>query len=98
VLGDMLELGEHEEQFHREIGAMLSGERVDYVFTFGKLGRFIAEEAAKSFPQAQQVHAFDDKMQLAEALAELAGKDDLVLVKGSRGMRLEQVVHALLAE
>ncbi|MFC5450186.1 UDP-N-acetylmuramoyl-tripeptide--D-alanyl-D-alanine ligase [Paenibacillus aestuarii] len=97
VLGDMLELGEHEEQYHREIGAMLSCERVDYVFTFGKLGRFIAEEAAKSFAQAEHVRAFDDKMQLAEALAELAGKDDLVLVKGSRGMRLEQVVHALLA-
>ena len=50
VLGDMLELGEHEEQFHRGIGAMLSPERVDYVFTFGRLGRFIADEAAAALP------------------------------------------------
>ncbi|MGO4496992.1 UDP-N-acetylmuramoyl-tripeptide--D-alanyl-D-alanine ligase [Paenibacillus sp. 2RAB27] len=96
VLGDMLELGEHEEQFHRGIGAMLSPERVDYVFTFGRLGRFIADEATPNFPQAQ-VRAYDDKAQLAEELAALARAEDLVLVKGSRGMRLEQVVHSLLA-
>ncbi|MFD0692750.1 UDP-N-acetylmuramoyl-tripeptide--D-alanyl-D-alanine ligase [Paenibacillus sp. GCM10027628] len=97
VLGDMLELGLQEEQFHREIGAMLSPERVDYVFTFGRLGRLIAEEAAKSFPQAQ-VRAYYDKEELTAELADLARGDDLVLVKGSRGMRLEHVVHALLAE
>lgn len=96
VLGDMLELGEHEEQFHRGIGAMLSPERVDYVFTFGRLGRFIADEASKSFPQAQ-VRAYEDKAQLAEELAAIARAEDLVLVKGSRGMRLEQVVQSLLA-
>ncbi|MBD0379176.1 UDP-N-acetylmuramoyl-tripeptide--D-alanyl-D-alanine ligase [Paenibacillus sedimenti] len=95
VLGDMLELGEHEEQFHRDIGAMLSPERVDYVFTFGRLGSFIADEAAKSFQQAY-VRAYDDKEQLAAELRELAQAEDLVLVKGSRGMRLEQVVQALL--
>ncbi|OCT17099.1 UDP-N-acetylmuramoyl-tripeptide--D-alanyl-D-alanine ligase [Paenibacillus pectinilyticus] len=96
VLGDMLELGEHEEQFHRGIGAMLSPERVDYVFTFGRLGRFIADEAAPHFPEAQ-VRAYEDKAQLAEELAAMARAEDLVLVKGSRGMRLEQVVQSLLA-
>lgn len=96
VLGDMLELGEHEEQFHRSIGAMLSPERVDYVFTFGRLGRFIADEAAQHFPKAC-VRAFDDKEQLAAELAAIAQAEDLVLVKGSRGMRLEHVVNVLLA-
>jgi UDP-N-acetylmuramoyl-tripeptide--D-alanyl-D-alanine ligase len=96
VLGDMLELGEHEEEFHRGIGRMLSPERVDYVLTFGRLGRFIAEEAAAKFPK-DCVRAFDDKEQLAAELATLARAEDIVLVKGSRGMRLEQVVNALLA-
>ncbi|MDQ0876859.1 UDP-N-acetylmuramoyl-tripeptide--D-alanyl-D-alanine ligase [Paenibacillus sp. V4I3] len=96
VLGDMLELGEHEEQFHRGIGAMLSPERVDYVFTFGRLGRFIADEAADRFPKAC-VRAFDDKERLAAELGAEVRSDDLVLVKGSRGMRLEHVVNALLA-
>ena len=96
VLGDMLELGEREEQFHRNIGAMLSPERVDYVFTFGRLGRFIADEAVDRFPKAC-VRAFDDKEQLAAELGAEVRSDDLVLVKGSRGMRLEHVVNALLA-
>lgn len=96
VLGDMLELGEHEEEFHRGIGAMLSPERVDYVFTFGRLGRFIADEAAQRFPKAC-VRAFDDKEQLAAELGAEVRAEDLVLVKGSRGMRLEHVVNALLA-
>lgn len=95
VLGDMLELGEHEEQFHREIGAMVSPERVDYVFTFGRLGRFIAEEAAVRLPK-DRVRAFEDKELLASELAAVAQPEDIVLVKGSRGMRLEQVVNALL--
>ncbi|KRE51981.1 UDP-N-acetylmuramoyl-tripeptide--D-alanyl-D-alanine ligase [Paenibacillus sp. Soil724D2] len=96
VLGDMLELGEHEEEFHRGIGRMLSPERVDYVFTFGRLGRLIADEAAQQFPKAC-VRAFDDKEQLAAELGAEVRADDLVLVKGSRGMRLEHVVNALLA-
>lgn len=96
VLGDMLELGEREEQFHRGIGALLSPDRIDGVFTFGRLGGLIAEEAAKAYPQGC-VRSYDDKRQLAAELAELVQPDDLVLVKGSRGMRLEQVVNALLS-
>ncbi|NEW05271.1 UDP-N-acetylmuramoyl-tripeptide--D-alanyl-D-alanine ligase [Paenibacillus sp. SYP-B3998] len=95
VLGDMLELGEHEEQFHREIGALLTPDRVDYVFTFGRLGYFIAEEAEKTFSQSH-ARAFDNKEQLIAELTALTKADDIVLVKGSRGMRLEQVVNALL--
>jgi len=95
VLGDMLELGDQEDVFHREIGASLAPDRVDYVFTFGRLGALIAEAAAPAYAP-ERVRAFDDKQRLAAALAALAGPDDLVLVKGSRGMRLEEVVQALL--
>ncbi|UJF35135.1 UDP-N-acetylmuramoyl-tripeptide--D-alanyl-D-alanine ligase [Paenibacillus hexagrammi] len=97
VLGDMLELGEHEEHYHREIGRLLAPERIDGVFTFGRLGSLIAEEAAKAYPSGA-VRAYDDKEQLSAELAVLANPEDLVLVKGSRGMRLEQVVNRLLAE
>ncbi len=95
VLGDMLELGDKEEQFHREIGVSLSPDHIDYIFTFGRLGGIIADEAAKRYPR-ERVKAFTDKSLLVEELTALAAPGDVVLVKGSRGMRLEQVVHALL--
>jgi UDP-N-acetylmuramoyl-tripeptide--D-alanyl-D-alanine ligase len=95
VLGDMLELGAEEDEFHRSIGRELSAEKIDYIFTFGRLAHHIAEEALQSFGTSR-VYAFDDKQKLIDTLSELAKPDDLVLVKGSRGMRLEQVVQSLL--
>ncbi|WP_028549281.1 UDP-N-acetylmuramoyl-tripeptide--D-alanyl-D-alanine ligase [Paenibacillus sp. UNC451MF] len=94
VLGDMLELGEQEEEFHKEIGRMLNPQKVDRVYVFGKLAQHIAEQAANKYP-AGRVHSFDDKNRLAQAVASYVGPDDVVLVKGSRGMKLEQVVSLL---
>jgi UDP-N-acetylmuramoyl-tripeptide--D-alanyl-D-alanine ligase len=96
VLGDMLELGSDEEQFHREIGKMLSPAAIDTVFTLGRLAAFIAEEAAQTFPEGK-VKAFQDKQELTQHLQAIISADDLVLIKGSRGMRLEQVANALLS-
>jgi UDP-N-acetylmuramoyl-tripeptide--D-alanyl-D-alanine ligase len=96
VLGDMLELGEEEEQFHREIGKMLSPGTIEAVYTFGRLAALIAEEAAKTFPKGK-VKAFQDKQELIADLQTVLTADDVVLVKGSRGMRLEQVATALLS-
>jgi UDP-N-acetylmuramoyl-tripeptide--D-alanyl-D-alanine ligase len=96
VLGDMLELGIDEEQFHRQIGKMLSPAAIDSVFTFGRLAAFIAEEAAQTFPEGK-VKAFQDKQELTQQLQAIVSADDVVLIKGSRGMRLEQVANALLS-
>jgi UDP-N-acetylmuramoyl-tripeptide--D-alanyl-D-alanine ligase len=96
VLGDMLELGPEEEQLHRSIGLLLEPDVVDYVFTYGKLSDYIADEAKKRFP-ANRVKTFTDKAALTEEIASFAIPQDIVLVKGSRGMRLEDVVHALAA-
>lgn len=94
VLGDMLELGEQEAEFHRQIGAMLKPDSIDRVYVFGTLAKHIAEAAAVNYP-AGHVHVFDDKSRLAQAVAAYASPDDVVLVKGSRGMKLEQVVSLL---
>lgn len=100
VLGDMLELGEREEQFHREIGALAAnlaeqGE-LSGIYTYGPLGRCIAEEAKAKFPLGDTCW-FADKQVLASILKEVLQPEDVVLVKASRGMKLEDVVNDLLA-
>ncbi|MCR8634967.1 UDP-N-acetylmuramoyl-tripeptide--D-alanyl-D-alanine ligase [Paenibacillus radicis (ex Xue et al. 2023)] len=94
VLGDMLELGDQEVEFHREIGRILNPKEIDRVFVFGQLSEHLADEASRKYPPGKVV-VFDDKNRLAQALASFTASDDIVLVKGSRGMKLEQVVALL---
>lgn len=94
VLGDMLELGDKEEAFHYEVGKGIDSDKINDVFTFGKLGRNIAEGAKVNFSE-NRVFAYEDKQALIAKLKETVGDGDIVLVKGSRGMRLEEVVNEL---
>lgn len=96
VLGDMLELGPQEIEFHKEIGRLLTSEHFDYVFAFGKLAQQIALEAEKCFP-LERVFWMADKREIVRMLVSLASDRDVVLVKGSRGMRLEEIVNELRA-
>lgn len=60
VLGDMLELGRQEKDFHLKIGELISGDRIDRIFTYGPLANFIAKGASKTF-SAEKVRSFQDK-------------------------------------
>ncbi|MBE0556032.1 MAG: UDP-N-acetylmuramoyl-tripeptide--D-alanyl-D-alanine ligase [Proteobacteria bacterium] len=91
VLGDMLELGGQSEAEHRAIGDTLSGGSVEYLLTYGEQAQAIHDAAAVSF----KAH-YDQKNMLAEYLIELVTPGDAVLVKGSRGMRMEDVVTFLV--
>jgi UDP-N-acetylmuramoyl-tripeptide--D-alanyl-D-alanine ligase len=94
VLGDMLELGPEEEQYHQQIGDALDADKVDLLFTYGKLGEQIAL-SARSVLGEQRVFAFTDKEVLIKELKQHANKNTLILVKASRGMKLEEIVTAL---
>lgn len=92
VLGDMLELGDKEESFHYQMGERLEG--VDYVLTYGKLGSFIAEGAKTVLP-ADRVFTFFEKEPLIDKLVSYLNEETVVLVKASRGMKLEEIVKAI---
>ncbi|MDR4888267.1 UDP-N-acetylmuramoyl-tripeptide--D-alanyl-D-alanine ligase [Fredinandcohnia sp. QZ13] len=93
VLGDMLELGDKENEYHEEVGRFIQPDKVNYVFTYGRLGAHIASGAREQFPQ-DRVFAYQDKEQLIEALRKYLSEGDILLVKGSRGMKLEEIVIA----
>jgi UDP-N-acetylmuramoyl-tripeptide--D-alanyl-D-alanine ligase len=94
VLGDMLELGPNEVNFHYEIGSGVNKKAIDYVFTYGELGGSIADGAKSVLPE-DRVKAYVNKAELITELKKHTDEKTLVLVKASRGMRLEEVVHEL---
>lgn len=94
VLGDMLELGEDELAYHRQVGEEINPEKIKYVFTYGELGKYIGEGARKHFSDSHIFH-FTDKEKLTDAIKEKSNGSEIILVKASRGMRLEEVVEAL---
>jgi UDP-N-acetylmuramoyl-tripeptide--D-alanyl-D-alanine ligase len=94
VLGDMLELGSYEEEGHRKVGLRVI-DSADVLITVGRLGRIIAVEAMRwGFPSSA-VHILDDNSQAIELLQEIIVPGDVVLVKGSRALHLEELVMAL---
>jgi UDP-N-acetylmuramoyl-tripeptide--D-alanyl-D-alanine ligase len=90
VLADMLELGPHADELHRQIGISLNSQAVDVLLTFGPLSKFINETATVE----TKAH-FESKMVLSEYLLNTVTDGDIVLVKGSRGMKMEEIVTAL---
>lgn len=94
VLGDMLELGPDEVTFHQEVGATVDPEEIDLVFTYGQLGLKIAE-GARTVLRDNQVKAFTDKNELTKELIKYTKQDTLILIKASRGMKLEEIITAL---
>jgi len=95
-LGDMLELGDQGPRLHRESGEGLAG-RVDAVVGVGPLSQSLLEGARARGMAEGALHHFPDSTAAAGVVAELAEAGDAILVKGSRGMRMERIVEALLA-
>jgi len=94
VLGDMLELGEFEERGHRMVGAR-AAQVVDLLIIVGERAEWIAEEARAAGLSESQVVVLGSGDEVVEYLDEKVGEGDVVLVKGSRGMRLDRIVTAL---
>jgi UDP-N-acetylmuramyl pentapeptide synthase len=94
VLGEMLELGASGPALHRESGRALAG-RVDAVLGVGPLAREIVEGAREAWLTA--LEHFPTAADAVAALPALVRPGDAVLVKGSRGVKLEAVVEALAA-
>lgn len=95
VLGDMKELGPLATEWHREVGELAAALGLAGVVTVGELGREIARGARGGLPAGAVVEAEDNASAAAAARARLA-PCDVVLVKGSRAMQMEEVVKALL--
>lgn len=94
VLGDMLELGQYEKQGHEMVGVR-AAEVADELVTLGERGRIIAAAARKAGLAAHKITELGDAPDAIEFLRTRLSQDDVVLVKGSHGMRMDRIVAAL---
>jgi UDP-N-acetylmuramoyl-tripeptide--D-alanyl-D-alanine ligase len=96
VLGEMLELGEHATALHEGVGRAAAIARIDVLLTIGgaPAAALAAAAVAAGMPRSQVSH-FATSDEAAAALGRLVGRGDLVLVKGSRGIRTDRVVERL---
>ncbi len=95
VLGDMLELGPGELELHRQVGAEAAAAGLHRLHCFGPRARALADGAAAAgLPAARILHT-EDVAALAAAARDGLAAGDVLLVKASRGMRLERLVEAL---
>lgn len=94
VLGDMLELGSYEEEGHRKVG-LRAAEVADTLVAVGGLGAIIGREAIAIGMKKDHVFFAEDNEEAVKVLREIVAEGDLVLVKGSRGRHMEDIVAEL---
>ncbi len=94
VLADMLELGQSSPELHYQIGT-LAAEQIDRLFTFGSLAEEIARGAVEAGLPEDKVFVARSHDELSERLIDVIQAGDRILIKGSRGMRMEKVTAAL---
>jgi len=98
VLGDMKELGPMAAEWHREIGELAASLRLAGLITVGDLGHHVAEGAVGVKPGMGSGHVMEaaDNAEAAALMLERVSLGDVVLVKGSRAMKMEEIVRSLL--
>ena len=94
ILGDILEMGEISEYGHRLVGKS-SMNNTDIIITIGENSVFIGEEAKQLGFNSANIYHFENREDVFNKLNELVKTGDTILVKGSRGMRLEKIVEYL---
>ncbi|MCI2948801.1 UDP-N-acetylmuramoyl-tripeptide--D-alanyl-D-alanine ligase [Staphylococcus caledonicus] len=93
VLADSLELGENSRQMHEEVGAHLEGKNIHTLLTYGNDAKFISDVGGQF---VENVAYFIDKEKLTKYLKGYLVPQDKLLIKGSRGNKLEEVVNELI--
>jgi len=96
ILGDMFEMGDWSVDAHKDVGKFAAMKNIDYIITVGENARGIFLGALyKGIPE-ERVYSFEGNNEANEFLSDFVRADDILLVKGSRGMKMEEIVNHLL--
>jgi UDP-N-acetylmuramoyl-tripeptide--D-alanyl-D-alanine ligase len=96
ILGDMLELGKYTSEAHKNIGK-IAKENADILIVVGQRAKAIKEGALEA-GMGGEIFEFLDSREAGNFIKDFVQKNDLILVKGSQGMRMERTVEAILLD
>jgi UDP-N-acetylmuramoyl-tripeptide--D-alanyl-D-alanine ligase len=95
VLGDMFELGDYEEEGHRLVGEKAAAMGLDILLATGERAKYVIEGARSAGFDGVSLH-FENKVDVIRFLSREVSTGDVILVKASRGMHMEEIVNQLL--
>lgn len=96
ILGDMLELGSQSKDFHFDIGSLIAELKIDYLFTFGQLAKMYSRGALESGMDKGNIIQTESPEEIMEKIMPIIKNPNIIiLVKGSRSMKMEKIVAAL---
>ncbi len=96
VLADMKELGESSPLYHIKVGEFVADRKFNGLFLFGEMSKFYADGALRAGMAADDIRIFGSKDELSSSLRSILAEGDVVLVKGSRSMKMEDVVNSII--
>lgn len=95
ILGDMLEMGQYSEKAHKDVGSFVKENNVDILITIGKYSKFILEGAIESGISRENTFLCNTNKDVVSLINTIIQEKDLILIKGSRGMKMEEIVQSL---
>lgn len=95
VLADILELGKKSKKVHKKIGKLITNYNLDELITVGKYSKYIGREAKKNGMKRKNIKHFKNEFKSRDYIKELLTKDSVILIKGSNGMNLINLVKYL---
>lgn len=97
ALGDMLEIGKYTPEAHERIGRKAAG-AVDLLFTVGERAKFIAKGAREKGMAKDKIFEFCTSEEAGKPLQDIMKQGDVILVKASRAMKMEEIIKEIMAE
>ncbi len=98
VLGDILEIGHYTEEGHQLVGKEVAKQNIDYLIAVGEKARDIVRGATSAKMNEDYIFHFDRSEEAGKFLEDRIKAGDVVLVKGSQGVRMEKIVKEIMAE
>lgn len=92
VLGDMLELGEQEKEYHEQISEAIDEQKISKICLFGPRMKWLYKKLKEKYSHDDLLYTEDDYDEIVQYINNHASSETLILLKGSRGMKLETVL------